>query len=50
MFLGVLTNGGHIEFPYVKEDEVTGKSYYSNYVENIAFQYFEAVHEFINKD
>ena len=46
MFLGVLAHGGHIEFPYIKRDEASGKTYYSNYVEEIAFQYFEAVHQF----
>ena len=50
MFLGVLPNGGHIEFPYVKEDKATGKPYYSNYVENIAFKYFDAVHDFHNQE
>lgn len=46
MFLAVLAKGGHIEFPYVKTDQASGKPFYSNYVENIVFEYFEAVHEF----
>ena len=43
MFLCAMAHGGHIEFPYCKLDQATGKTYYSNYVENVAFRYFEAV-------
>ena len=46
MILAVLPNGGHCEFSYRKRDAVTGMTYYSNYMEEIAFEYFAKVREY----
>ena len=50
MFLAALPKGGHIEFSYQREDHATGKHFYSNYVEKIAFKYFETVSEYMAKN
>ena len=50
MILAVLPNGGHCEFSYRKRDAVTGKTYYSNYMEEIAFEYFAKVKEYDELD
>ena len=41
MFLISVPNGGHCEFSYQKMDPETGKLYWSNYVENVVFNYFD---------
>ena len=46
MFLIATPYGGHCEFNYRKIDEATGKSYLGNYVENLAFAYFDRVRQF----
>lgn len=46
MFLISVPYGGHCEFSYPKVDPETGVPYHSNYVEHVAFKYFDRVHDY----